>query len=43
MRVAALIVGIFGAIAAFIGAMFVIFVSGVAGTLGQEEAESLAV
>jgi hypothetical protein len=43
MRIAGLIIGVFGAISAFGGAIFVLFISGVAEVLGAEGADQLAI
>ena len=43
MRIAALIVGIFGAIAAFIGSVFALLIGGLGGALGVEEAGTVVV
>lgn len=42
MRIAALIIGIFGSVAGFIGAIFALFVGGIGGALGAEGAGQVA-
>ena len=41
MRIAALIIGIFGSVAGFIGAVFAVFVGGLGGAFGAEGAEQV--
>ena len=41
MRIAALVIGIFGSIAAFIGALLAMFVGGVGAALGDGESEEV--
>ena len=43
MRTAALIIGIFGAIAAFIGSIFALIIGGIGGALGVDEAGTVVV
>ena len=42
MRIAALIIGIFGSVAGFIGAVFAVFIGGLGGAFGAEGAGEVA-